>query len=89
MHRIRPVQKHQLSVEILPLPPGIRDVTRLELGGTVIGEHGIGAVKQQELSWRLGDATRAAQLAIKTALDPHHILTPGRALWSEEGLLRP
>jgi len=60
----------------------IHDITRLalELGGTISGEHGIGAVKQQELSWQLSDATRAAQLAIKTALDPHHILTPGRAL---------
>ncbi|MFV0373464.1 FAD-binding oxidoreductase [Microbacterium sp.] len=60
----------------------IDDITRLalSLGGTITGEHGIGSTKHHELSWQLDENTRAAQLAIKAALDPTGILTPDRAV---------
>ncbi|MFW0182131.1 FAD-binding oxidoreductase [Rothia sp. CCM 9417] len=52
----------------------------LKLGGTVTGEHGIGSLKMQGMLEQLSPATLAAQRAIKAALDPNNILTPGRAV---------
>jgi glycolate oxidase len=49
------------------------------LGGTITGEHGIGALKQPWLGGQLDPAALAAHQAIKTALDPFGILNPGRA----------
>lgn len=58
------------------------DITRLalSLGGTITGEHGIGSVKHHELSWQLDEVALDVHHAIKHALDPHHILTPGRGV---------
>lgn len=60
----------------------IDDITRLaiSLGGTISGEHGIGSIKQHELPWQLDEAALDVQRAIKAALDPRGILTPGRAI---------
>ncbi|WP_125098473.1 FAD-binding oxidoreductase [Leucobacter chromiireducens] len=60
----------------------IDDITRLALalGGTISGEHGIGSVKRHELPWQLDSAALDVQRAIKQALDPVGILTPGRAI---------
>lgn len=60
----------------------IDDITRLalSLGGTVTGEHGVGSVKRHELSWQLDPAVLDVQAAIKKALDPRGILTPGRGI---------
>ncbi len=60
----------------------IDDITRLalSLGGTISGEHGIGSVKHHELPWQLDEAVLETQRLIKAALDPHGILTPGRAI---------
>lgn len=60
----------------------IDDITRLalSLGGTISGEHGIGSVKRHELSWQLDETVLDVQRAIKGALDPRGILTPGRAI---------
>lgn len=52
----------------------------LSLGGTITGEHGIGQVKLHALQDQLTPATLAAGRAIKAALDPRGILSPGRAL---------
>lgn len=52
----------------------------LELGGTITGEHGIGALKRHELPLQYSAETLAVQRAIKSALDPHNILTPGRGI---------
>jgi glycolate oxidase len=52
----------------------------LALGGTLTGEHGVGAVKTRWLDQELSPATRDAQRAIKAALDPLGILNPGRAI---------
>ena len=52
----------------------------LDLGGTVTGEHGIGAVRRDWLEVQRGaDAVRVMR-AIKTALDPLGILNPGRVV---------
>jgi glycolate oxidase len=60
----------------------IDDVTRLALSlhGTISGEHGIGSVKQHELSWQLDPVAMDVQRSIKQVLDPRNILTPGRAI---------
>lgn len=56
-------------------------------GGSISAEHGIGQMKRDELA-RLSPPARIAALrAIKTALDPRHILNPGKlvALAPETG----
>lgn len=60
----------------------IVDISRLavSLGGTISGEHGIGAVKHHELPIQLDAAVLDTQRAIKQALDPNGILTPDRAI---------
>ena len=51
----------------------------LELGGTCSGEHGIGLGKIDALAQEHGEGT-AVMKAIKNALDPHHIMNPGKVL---------
>lgn len=60
----------------------IDDITHLalSLGGTISGEHGIGSVKRHELPWQQDAVALDVQRAIKAALDPSGILTPGRAI---------
>ncbi|MFF1881857.1 FAD-binding oxidoreductase [Pseudarthrobacter sp. NPDC058196] len=52
----------------------------LSLGGTVTGEHGIGSIKQDWAALELSERIRQAQHAIKSALDPHALLNPGKAI---------
>ncbi|MFI0466736.1 FAD-binding oxidoreductase [Saccharopolyspora sp. 5N102] len=52
----------------------------LELGGTITGEHGVGHLKRRWLGEELDEAGLWTQQAIKNALDPRHILNPGRVL---------
>lgn len=77
------------AVETRDTPGGVAaaealldDITRLalKLGGTITGEHGIGSTKHHELGWQLDETVMWAQHAIKQALDPNSILTPGRAI---------
>ena len=52
----------------------------MALGGSITGEHGIGIARRAWLEEQRGaDAVRVMR-AIKTALDPHGILNPGRVL---------
>lgn len=68
------------------VPPALHDAAdelvrlALGLGGTVSGEHGIGTVKRALAAEELTARVRAAQLAVKDALDPAGLLNPGKAL---------
>ncbi len=52
----------------------------LDLGGTVTGEHGIGAARRDWLVRQRGQEAVAVMRAIKCALDPRELLNPGRVL---------
>ncbi len=49
-------------------------------GGSVSAEHGIGLEKQPWLPLSRSEAELALMRRLKDALDPHHILNPGRVL---------
>jgi glycolate oxidase len=50
----------------------------VELGGTITGEHGVGLAKKPWLRHQLGDASFMLLKQVKTALDPHGLLNPGK-----------
>ncbi|WP_205740468.1 FAD-binding oxidoreductase [Haloactinopolyspora alba] len=50
----------------------------IELGGTITGEHGVGAAKLPWLPARLGAEQMALLSRIKTAFDPAGVLNPGK-----------
>ena len=50
----------------------------LKLGGTLSGEHGIGLMKSSYMESELGAAGLSAMRAVKDALDPQGIMTPGK-----------
>jgi glycolate oxidase len=50
----------------------------IRLGGTITGEHGIGIAKKSFLPKFAGDAQMRVMRELKRALDPHHILNPGK-----------
>lgn len=58
----------------------VADVFRraLELGGTLSAEHGISIAKREFLPLELSAPNRAAQVALKRALDPNGVLNPGK-----------
>lgn len=58
----------------------------IELGGTITGEHGVGAMKAPYLEWKIGKAGVHAMRAIKQALDPNHILNPGKLFYEPEAV---
>ncbi len=49
-------------------------------GGSISAEHGIGALKRDELALRKDPTALSMMRAIKLALDPHGVLNPGRVL---------
>jgi len=55
----------------------------IELGGTITGEHGVGRAKAPYLEWKLGETGIGVMNAIKNALDPNHILNPGKVFAKE------
>ncbi len=57
----------------------------IDLGGTVTGEHGIGAARRHLLEAQRGPEAVAVMRAIKDALDPLGILNPGRVLETRRG----
>jgi glycolate oxidase len=50
----------------------------LALGGTVTGEHGVGILKARHLAQQLGPDVLDLTRRVKDALDPQHILNPGK-----------
>jgi glycolate oxidase len=50
----------------------------IDLGGTITGEHGVGAAKLPFLERRLGADQMALLRRIKAAFDPAGILNPGK-----------
>ena len=49
-------------------------------GGSISAEHGIGALKREELAQRKSPVALSLMRAIKRALDPRNLLNPGRVL---------
>lgn len=52
----------------------------IRLGGTCTGEHGVGETKLKYLDEELGPGNARVARAIKSALDPHGILNPGKKI---------
>src|SRR6266571_2163982 len=52
----------------------------LRLGGTISGEHGVGAVKSAWLERRLGPRAYELHAAVKRAWDPQNLLNPGKKI---------
>jgi D-lactate dehydrogenase (cytochrome) len=52
--------------------------TALEMEGTCTGEHGIGLGKKESLLSELGDEAIEVMRTLKRALDPLHIMNPGK-----------
>jgi len=50
----------------------------LSLGGTLTGEHGIGATRRRYLPLALDNAQIEVMRGIKAVFDPDHILNPGK-----------
>jgi glycolate oxidase len=50
----------------------------LSLGGTITGEHGIGATRRGYLALAVGEAQIELMRGIKNTFDPNHILNPGK-----------
>ena len=50
----------------------------LSLGGSCSGEHGVGIGKREFLETEHGAGTLGVMRQIKTALDPHGIMNPGK-----------
>jgi glycolate oxidase len=68
------------------IPPNAWDAAErifalaLRLGGTVTGEHGVGALKRQWLGAELGERNHALQQELRRVFDPTGLLNPGRAI---------
>ncbi|MGM8366254.1 glycolate oxidase subunit GlcD [Virgibacillus sp. W0181] len=52
--------------------------TAIALGGTITGEHGVGAMKLPYLHLKTGEAGIQAMRNIKKSLDPNNIMNPGK-----------
>jgi glycolate oxidase subunit GlcD len=52
--------------------------TVLAMGGSLSGEHGVGAAKLEYVERQLGPGTVELMRRIKSALDPHDVLNPGK-----------
>jgi len=52
----------------------------LEAGGTITGEHGVGAEKLDQMCTQFDDAERACFEAVKRAFDPAGLLNPGKVI---------
>ena len=62
------------------LPAILTDLYRLtaDLGGLISGEHGIGSKRKGYMSLCVSPAALDMMRAVKAALDPNHVLNPGK-----------
>ena len=51
-----------------------------ELAGSISAEHGLGQMKREEITKHKSGVELDMMRAIKTALDPHGIMNPGKVL---------
>jgi glycolate oxidase len=58
--------------------------TALKFGGTLSGEHGIGIAKMKYLGNEIGENGLDLMRSIKNALDPNHMLNPGKLVPMKE-----
>ena len=58
--------------------------TALRFGGTLSGEHGIGVAKMKYLGNEIGETGLGLMRSIKNALDPTHMLNPGKLIPAPE-----
>jgi len=58
----------------------------LKCGGTLSGEHGIGIAKMKFLGNEIGDSGVDLMRTIKDALDPSHMLNPGKLVPAREAV---
>ncbi|WP_028782559.1 glycolate oxidase subunit GlcD [Thalassobacillus devorans] len=56
----------------------------VELGGTITGEHGVGAMKSPYLHLKLGEEGIDTMKGIKQAFDPNNIMNPGKVFAKSE-----
>jgi len=68
------MQAHEQAVNHL-----VYDAVMAE-GGSISAEHGVGALKREELAQRKSPVALQLMRSIKQALDPHGRLNPGRVL---------
>ena len=59
----------------------------IRMGGTCTGEHGIGLGKRDCLQLEFGEEAVALMRTIKSAMDPHDILNPGKLLPARQARL--
>ena len=52
----------------------------LRLGGTISGEHGVGAVKRAWLERQLGPRAYTLHASVKQAFDPKNLINPGKKI---------
>ncbi|KJS12665.1 MAG: FAD-binding protein [Peptococcaceae bacterium BRH_c8a] len=56
----------------------------ISIGGTLSGEHGIGLAKRKYIETEFGEVGVSVMRQIKQALDPNHILNPGKVFVMEK-----
>ncbi len=56
----------------------------IRMGGTCTGEHGVGLGKRKFLQLEFGEEAVALMRTIKSAMDPHDILNPGKLVPAEQ-----
>ena len=49
-------------------------------GGSISAEHGLGVLRRDESARYKSDVELALMRTLKTALDPHHLMNPGKVL---------
>ena len=54
--------------------------TSVRLGGTISGEHGVGAEKLSSMCVQFSLQERAQMEGVKRAFDPHELLNPGKVI---------